>query len=206
MREWLRVYTYKAGLLSPMAHDLQISLSRWDLQPEGAYWLFQADAAHLQIDGPIVRGQLEQRGITDRDRRKIKGHIRDTILNTRAHPKKSRFGVDPMATFWRGSCGYGGRSKKSPLSSARWGLSSAEKWRFNLPDGVLLHSKPWAAPSNYKIGYESRSAFRDYDFDGLDRHLASIHAAHNVLEPIQNPSADCSITDSVIENDSLLRF
>lgn len=87
MREWLRVYTYKAGLLSPMAHDLQISLSRWDLQPEGTYWLFQADASHLEIDGPIVRGQLEQRGITDRDRRKIKGHIRDTILNTRAHPK-----------------------------------------------------------------------------------------------------------------------
>ena len=87
MKEWLRVYTYKAGLLSPMAHDLQISLSRWNLQPEGSHWLFQADAAHLEIDGPIVRGQLEQRGITDKDRRKIKNHIQDTILKTQSHPK-----------------------------------------------------------------------------------------------------------------------
>ena len=81
------MYTYKAGLLSPMAHDLQLSLGRWELQPEGTRWLFQADAAHLEIDGPVVRGQLEQRGITDRDRRKIKGHIQDTILQTRSHPK-----------------------------------------------------------------------------------------------------------------------
>ena len=86
MREWVRVYTYKTGLLSPVAHDLQLSLERWEIHREGTGLVFQARLKSLRIDGPVVRGKLEPRGISDRDRAKIRGHIGDTILCTREHP------------------------------------------------------------------------------------------------------------------------
>ena len=86
MRDWLRVYTYKTGLLSPVAHDLQLSLERWELHREGTGLVFRARLESLRVDGPIVRGKLEPRGISDRDRAKIKGHISDTVLCTTEHP------------------------------------------------------------------------------------------------------------------------
>ena len=87
MREWVRVYTYKTGLLSPVAHDLQLSLEKWDLRRDRGELVFEAWAERLRIDGPVVRGRLEPRGISDKDRRKIKSTIDDTILDIRRHPK-----------------------------------------------------------------------------------------------------------------------
>jgi hypothetical protein len=84
--EWLRVFTYKTGLLSPVAHDLQLSLDRWDLTREGTDIIFEARSQSLEIDGPIVRGKLEPRGISDKDRKKIKRNILDTVLLSRTHP------------------------------------------------------------------------------------------------------------------------
>jgi hypothetical protein len=86
VRDWLRVYTYKTGLLSPVAHDLQLSLEHWELRREDAELVFLARLESLRVEGPVVRGKLDPRGISDRDRTKIKGHIGDTVLHTAEHP------------------------------------------------------------------------------------------------------------------------
>jgi hypothetical protein len=84
--EWLRVFTYKTGLLSAVAHDLQLSLEHWDLKIEEQEIVFEARPQGLQIDGPFIRGKLEPRGINDSDRRKIKRNILETVLLSEAHP------------------------------------------------------------------------------------------------------------------------
>ena len=87
MREWVRVYTYKTGLLSPVAHDLQLSLEKWDLRRDHGDLVFEAWTDRLRIDGPVVRGRLEPRGISDKDRRKIKSNIDDKILDIQRNPR-----------------------------------------------------------------------------------------------------------------------
>ena len=87
MKEWVRIYTYKTGLLSPVAHDLQLTLEKWSLRREGREIIFEAWPESLQVDGAMVRGKLEPRGISDKDRRKIRKNIQERILDTRKNPK-----------------------------------------------------------------------------------------------------------------------
>ena len=87
MNEWVRVYTYKTGLLSPVAHDLQLTLDKWSIRRDGGEIIFEAWPDSLQVDGAMVRGKLQPRGINDKDRRKIRKNIREKILETKANPK-----------------------------------------------------------------------------------------------------------------------
>ena len=81
------VFTYKDGLLSKVAHDLRLRLTRFEVVVDGdavsgTFW-----PAALEVEGPMVRGQLDAGGLSDKDRRDIRGSINDKILLTARHPQ-----------------------------------------------------------------------------------------------------------------------
>lgn len=83
----IRVFTFKEGLLSKVAHDLQLTLGRFTIELEdgavrGRFW-----PATLRIDGAMRDGRLDPGGLSDKDRREIHGNITRTILKTDRHPE-----------------------------------------------------------------------------------------------------------------------
>ncbi len=82
----VKVYTYKAGLLSRIAHDLQITVSGWTMELDGGQMVARFDAGSLKVDGAVKRGRLDPRGLKDKDIRTIEGTIRDEILQSGRNP------------------------------------------------------------------------------------------------------------------------
>ena len=80
------IFTFKDGLLSRVAHDLQLRLERFEVSVNeemvvGTFW-----PDSLEILGPVKRGKLDPGGLKKRDRADIKKNIQKDILHTRDHP------------------------------------------------------------------------------------------------------------------------
>ncbi|MCA9719408.1 MAG: YceI family protein [Myxococcales bacterium] len=83
----IRVFTYKDGLLARLAHDLRLTLERFELELEdgdarGRFW-----PESLRVDGVMKRGGLDERGLSDGDKQKIIENMRREILLTARHPE-----------------------------------------------------------------------------------------------------------------------
>lgn len=85
----INLFTYKDGLLSAIAHDLRMSLERFEIEVDtdsqtvaGRFW-----PSSLRIDGAMKDGQLEPKGLSERDRRDIHNNITDKVLRTDHHPE-----------------------------------------------------------------------------------------------------------------------
>jgi len=83
------VFTYKDGLLSSIAHDLRLSLERFEVEVDadagtvsGRFW-----PASLRVDGPVKEGTVDAKGLSERDRRDIHDNITEKILQTDRQPE-----------------------------------------------------------------------------------------------------------------------
>jgi polyisoprenoid-binding protein YceI len=76
------VLTYKEGLLSAVAHDLQIRVTRFDLDVEASPPSVRArlDATSLRVDGARHGGALDVDTLSDADRQKIEHNIVADVL------------------------------------------------------------------------------------------------------------------------------
>jgi polyisoprenoid-binding protein YceI len=76
------VLTYKEGLLSAVGHDLQIRVTRFDLDVESSPPSVRArlDAASLRVDGARRDGALDRGELSDADREKIEHNIVAEVL------------------------------------------------------------------------------------------------------------------------------
>lgn len=83
------VFTFKDGLLARLAHDLRLTLERFELTVDGDEVSGRFWPASLRVDGVMSRGQLKPRGISDGDKRKIQGNINQKILHTGRYPEIS---------------------------------------------------------------------------------------------------------------------
>jgi len=92
-----KVYTYKAGLLSRLAHDLRLTLTRFEItfgdeaeglpdaeaaQVRGRFW-----PASLVVDGAVKKGSVDRSTPSASDKKKIYGNIKDKILHTDQFPE-----------------------------------------------------------------------------------------------------------------------
>ena len=82
----LHVLTFKDGLLSKIAHDLQLSLTRFEVtEADGAitghFW-----PESFQVDGSVKNGQVDPHGLSGKDQRDILKAIQQKILHTKRHP------------------------------------------------------------------------------------------------------------------------
>jgi polyisoprenoid-binding protein YceI len=83
----VRVFTFKEGLLSAMAHDLEIAVERFRIEWDDARTKLTAtfDATSLRVLHPIVHGAPSPSSLSSRDLRKIEENIQRDVLDARKH-------------------------------------------------------------------------------------------------------------------------
>jgi polyisoprenoid-binding protein YceI len=86
------VFTFKEGLLSPMAHDLRIAIGTFSIDVDEASGSIVAsfDTSSLRVDTPMKDGAENPSALSASDKEKIAGQIREDVLHS------SKF---PAATF-----------------------------------------------------------------------------------------------------------
>ena len=80
------VFTYKAGLLSAVAHDLKLRVERFEivLDDQGVHARF--DASALRVVCARAGGKDDPRALSEKDRREIEATIVRDVLDARKHP------------------------------------------------------------------------------------------------------------------------
>jgi hypothetical protein len=162
----IEVYTFKRGLLSKVAHDLQLRLSRFELRTdgeriEGRFW-----PESLSVEGAIVGEKLDRQALSDADRRDILGNVQGKILHAARYPEVRFEGLAERGTDRfrvRGELELVGRrvpieldvvesagrlSGEVELVPSRWGIEpfKALLGAIKLDDRVLV-KLDFAAPS-----------------------------------------------------------
>ncbi len=86
------VFTFKEGLLSPIAHDLRLAVGDFSIEVDAANSSVSAsfDTGSLRVDVPMKDGIENPTALSSADKAKIAGQIRDDVLHS------SKF---PTATF-----------------------------------------------------------------------------------------------------------
>ncbi|MEY4510635.1 MAG: hypothetical protein RLZZ450_2757 [Pseudomonadota bacterium] len=74
------IYTFKEGLLSKLAHDLRLSVQRFEISARGTEISARFTPASLHIDGVMKDGKLVRTEPSDNDRRKIKDNVLSDVL------------------------------------------------------------------------------------------------------------------------------
>lgn len=82
----IRVFTYREGLLSKVAHDLQFTLRRFSIEVDGATVRGRFWPGELRLDGVVRDGRVEPGVLSARDAREVHGNV-VKILDTARHPE-----------------------------------------------------------------------------------------------------------------------
>ena len=82
-----RVYTFKEGLLSAIAHDLEIAVDRFHVEWDDARTRVEArfDATSLRVVHAMKDGTPSPSALSDRDKKKIESNIQGEVLETKRH-------------------------------------------------------------------------------------------------------------------------
>jgi polyisoprenoid-binding protein YceI len=99
------VFTFKEGLLSPVAHDLRLRLTNFSLDVDAAGTAVVAsfDTSSLRVDTPMKDGAENPTALSAADKEKIAGQIRDDVLHSAKHPE-AKFRSSSVSA--RGDGGY----------------------------------------------------------------------------------------------------
>jgi polyisoprenoid-binding protein YceI len=83
------VFTFKEGLLSPIAHDLRIRVTRFSIQVDEASGAVTAsfDTSSLRVDTPMKDGKENPSALNDADKQKIAEQIRENVLHSGNFPE-----------------------------------------------------------------------------------------------------------------------
>lgn len=84
-----RVLTFKEGLLSAVAHDLEIAVTAFTIEVDETAWRIDAhfDATSLRVVGAVRNGVVDPTALSEKDKRTIEGNIAGDVLATRRHPE-----------------------------------------------------------------------------------------------------------------------
>lgn len=97
------VFTFKEGLLSPIAHDLRIKVERFSIDVGESSVAATFDTASLRVDTPMKDGKENPSALNDADKAKIASQIREEVLHSSKHPE-ARF--QSRSVERRGDGGY----------------------------------------------------------------------------------------------------
>jgi polyisoprenoid-binding protein YceI len=82
------VYTFKEGLLSAVAHDLRIRVTRFAIETDGASFVNGTfDARSLRVDCAQRDGADDRRALDEDDKRTIEGNIVHDVLHADRSPE-----------------------------------------------------------------------------------------------------------------------
>jgi hypothetical protein len=82
------IFTYKEGLLSAVAHDLQIRVQEFAITLDDAAWHLEArfDTRSLRVVGVMRDGVVRPDDLDEVDKRTIEQHIVHDVLQADQHP------------------------------------------------------------------------------------------------------------------------
>jgi hypothetical protein len=84
-RVW--VFTFKRGLLSKVAHDLRLSLERFEVETDGERVQGRFFVDSLSVVGAVRDGAIDASALSESDKQEIANTIRTEILHTDRHPE-----------------------------------------------------------------------------------------------------------------------
>lgn len=141
------VFTYKEGLLSPVAHDLKLRVGAFTIDVADDLHSVESsfDAASLRVVAAMRDGREQPSALSERDRRSIEGTIVSDVLEAKKYPE-IRFASGSIArredrALVAGTLTMHGRSRlltvEASLSEGCWRTSA----RLHQPDwGVRPYS------------------------------------------------------------------
>jgi hypothetical protein len=83
----LHVFTFKAGLLSRLAHDLRFRCESFEIEVKDGKVSARFDAAALRVDGVMRKDGLDPDGLSRSDYDKIEATVRGEVLAVARHPE-----------------------------------------------------------------------------------------------------------------------
>lgn len=83
----IHVFTFKAGLLARVAHDLRLTAHKHELTLEGHRIRGYCAADSLAVDGVMTAHGLDPNGLSDKDKRQILETVQNEILDSRRFPR-----------------------------------------------------------------------------------------------------------------------
>lgn len=85
----IRIFTFKDGLLSAVAHDLEIAVDRFRIEWDDARAKVTAtfDTRSLRVLHPVVHGAPSPSSLSSKDLRKIEENMQRDVLGTASHPE-----------------------------------------------------------------------------------------------------------------------
>jgi hypothetical protein len=141
------IYTFKEGLLSAVAHDLILRVTRFTVEVDAAGGIdARFDPASLKVVGAVVSGRLAPNALSERDRVSIEENIVNDVLEPRRAPE-IRF-VAPAATRIAsgfradGRLALHGRERPVTVAIAGEGETLIARARLHQPDFGI---KPYRA-------------------------------------------------------------
>lgn len=106
-----KVFTYKAGLLSRLAHDLRLSLARFEINVDGDNISAKFWPESLSVDGAVKKGRVDPNTPGPSDKQKIHGNITEKILHTARHPEITFTGTGASTGKVKGDLTLHGRTQ-----------------------------------------------------------------------------------------------
>lgn len=111
-----RVFTFKEGLLSAVAHDLELDVGRFEIEvSEDGSITANFDAASLRVVGAVVGGRSSPGTISAKDKAKIEANILSDVLHPGKHPKIRFESTEVGETSIRGRLELNGRARDISL-------------------------------------------------------------------------------------------
>ncbi len=143
-----RVFTFKDGLLSAVAHDLEIDVTRLAIEWKDDLSSLRAtfDARSLRVLHAVHDGAPAPAALSDRDKRKIEASIVDEVLHASRHPEIVFEGTvkltepDRRVTL-EGTLQLAGRTRPLTVSASRDGETWSCVTTLHQPDfGITPYS------------------------------------------------------------------
>lgn len=142
-----RVFTFKEGLLSAVAHDLEIAVTAFTITIDETAWRLDArfDATSLRVVGAVRSGVVDPNALSESDKRTIEGNIVRDVLAAGRHPE-IRFASegatargDELAIA--GTLALHGRTQPVEATARREAASWKSELRLHQPDfGIRPYS------------------------------------------------------------------
>ncbi|SRR6266542_2315331 len=82
----IRVFTFKEGVLSAVAHDLQLHLEQFAITLEGEAVHGEFDLKSLSLDGPVRDGVVHPEEYDAGKRAEVEKAMHEDVLHTAQHP------------------------------------------------------------------------------------------------------------------------
>ena len=137
-----RVFTYKEGLLSAVAHDLELVVRSFevDLAEDRSRLVATFDPRSIEVVEPIVDGRRAPGTLSDRDKEKIRATIVSEVIPVKKHPEIRFESIELVERDggWdvRGKLSLAGRTREIAFFARREGEHAVAD--------VMLHQPDWA--------------------------------------------------------------